>query len=90
MQFVANLNGVDREAAADNILSQELLLMEKLHYHLTVHNPYRPMEGLLIDVKVCAVVGILYSVNIVTSLIPLTPNPSLPLSLAPFRLPVVQ
>lgn len=50
-QFVANVKG-DREKATDIILNNELLLMQRLHYHLTVHNPYRPVEGLLIDIKV--------------------------------------
>ncbi|ELU05927.1 hypothetical protein CAPTEDRAFT_171887 [Capitella teleta] len=49
-QFVAQLKG-DREAAMDVILSQELLLMRLLHFHLTVHNPFRPLEGLFIDLK---------------------------------------
>ncbi|XP_064472202.1 cyclin-H-like [Ornithodoros turicata] len=49
-QFVSNLRG-DREKATDIILSHELLLMQQLKYHLTVHNPYRPLEGLLIDIK---------------------------------------
>jgi len=40
------------EEAVDLVLSQELLLMQMLYYHLTVHNPYRPVEGLLIDIKV--------------------------------------
>ena len=53
-QFVANCRG-DREKAADIILSQELLLMHELQYHLTVHNPFRPLEGLLIDIKVMIV-----------------------------------
>lgn len=51
MQFVANIKG-DREKASDIILNNELLLMEQLKFHLTVHNPYRPVEGLLIDIKV--------------------------------------
>lgn len=51
-QFVANVKG-DREKATDIILNNELLLMQRLQYHLTVHNPYRPVEGLLIDIKVC-------------------------------------
>ena len=50
-QFVANCHG-DKEKAADIILSHELLLMHELQYHLTVHNPFRPLEGLLIDIKV--------------------------------------
>lgn len=49
-QFVGNLKG-DREKFTNTVLSFELLLMKKLHYHLTVHNPYRPLEGLIIDVK---------------------------------------
>ena len=50
-QFVANLHG-DRERATDVLLAQELLLMQQLRYHLTVYNCYRPLEGLLIDIKV--------------------------------------
>lgn len=50
-QFVGNLKG-DREKFANIILGFELLLMDKLHYHLTVHNPFRPLEGFLIDMKV--------------------------------------
>lgn len=41
----------DREKAQDVILSNELLLIQHLRYHLTVHNPYRSVEGLLIDSK---------------------------------------
>ena len=51
MQFIGNCKG-DREHIADVIVSQELLLMEHLHFHLTVHNPFRPLEGLIIDLKV--------------------------------------
>ncbi len=49
-QFVANIRG-DREKATDIILNNELLLMSELKFHLTIHNPYRPVEGLLIDLK---------------------------------------
>ncbi|XP_035825422.1 cyclin-H isoform X2 [Aplysia californica] len=49
-QFVKNLRG-DREKFADAILSFELTLMGKLNYHLTIHNPFRPLEGFLIDIK---------------------------------------
>lgn len=49
-QFVANVKG-DRNKAMDIILSNELLLMQVLNYNLTVHNPYRPVEGFLIDIK---------------------------------------
>lgn len=50
-QFVANIKG-DREKATDIILNNELLLMEQLNFHLCIHNPFRPVEGLLIDIKV--------------------------------------
>ncbi|KAK9884068.1 hypothetical protein WA026_005005 [Henosepilachna vigintioctopunctata] len=50
MQFVSNIRG-DREKASDIILNNELLLMEQLNFHLSIHNPYRPIEGLLIDIK---------------------------------------
>ncbi|XP_014679373.1 PREDICTED: cyclin-H-like [Priapulus caudatus] len=49
-QYVANLPG-KREKAADLVLSNELLLMGKLNYQLTVHHPWRPLEGFLIDMK---------------------------------------
>lgn len=35
----------------DIILSNELLLMQQLNYYLTVHNPFRPIDGFLIDIK---------------------------------------
>lgn len=50
-QFVANIKG-DRDKASDIILNNELLLMQQLNYNLTVHNPFRPVEGLMIDIKV--------------------------------------
>jgi len=49
-QFVANIKG-NKERAQDIILNHELLLMEQLKFHITVHNPWRPVEGLLIDIK---------------------------------------
>lgn len=49
-QFVGNIKG-DRVKAMDIILSNELLLMQQLNYYLTIHNPYRPIEGFLIDIK---------------------------------------
>lgn len=49
-QFVANIKG-DREKASDIILNNELLLMQQLNYHLTIHNPFRPVEGFMIDIK---------------------------------------
>jgi cyclin H len=49
-QFVMNIKG-DQKKATDIVLNNELLLMQQLRYHLTVHNPFRPIEGLLIDIK---------------------------------------
>lgn len=49
-QFVHNIKG-DQKKAMDIILSNELLLMQQLNYYLTIHNPYRPVEGFLIDIK---------------------------------------
>lgn len=49
-QFVANVRG-DRVKAQEIILNNELLLMSCIKFHLTVHNPYRPVEGFLIDLK---------------------------------------
>lgn len=49
-QFVANVKG-DRQKAMDIILSNELVLMQALNFNLTCHNPFRPIEGFLIDIK---------------------------------------
>lgn len=49
-QFVSNIKG-DKVKAMEIILSNELLLMQRLNYYLTIHNPYRPVEGFLIDIK---------------------------------------
>lgn len=51
-QFVANVKG-DREKATEIILNLELLLMQQLNFDLTIYNPFRPVEGFLIDMKVC-------------------------------------
>ncbi|XP_070545779.1 cyclin-H-like isoform X2 [Ptychodera flava] len=50
MQFVANLQE-NREKGTELILNHELLLMQHLNFHLIVHNPFRPLEGFLIDIK---------------------------------------
>ncbi|XP_059485232.1 cyclin-H [Neocloeon triangulifer] len=49
-QFVSNVRG-NQSKAMDIILNNELLLMQVLNYNLTIHNPFRPIEGLLIDIK---------------------------------------
>lgn len=50
-KFVKNVKG-DRDKASDIVLNNELLLMSQLNYHLTTHNPFRSVEGFLIDIKV--------------------------------------
>lgn len=50
-QFVTNVRG-DREKASEIVLNNELLLLHKLNYQLTIWHPYRPIEGFLIDIKV--------------------------------------
>ncbi|MBN3320367.1 CCNH protein, partial [Atractosteus spatula] len=52
-QFVGNLreNAAGQEKALEQILEYELLLIRQLNFHLVVHNPYRPLEGFLIDIK---------------------------------------
>jgi len=49
-QFIANING-NKERATSVILNSELLLMQELNFHLTVHLPYRPVEGMMVDIK---------------------------------------
>lgn len=53
-QFVGNLreSPLGQEKALEQILEYELLLIQQLNFHLIVHNPYRPFEGFLIDLKV--------------------------------------
>ncbi|XP_072019917.1 LOW QUALITY PROTEIN: cyclin-H-like [Amphiura filiformis] len=50
MQFCGNLPK-DQEKAAELILGHELLVMQQLNFQLTIHNSFRPLEGLLIDIK---------------------------------------
>ncbi|KAM9392277.1 cyclin-H isoform 2-T2 [Pholidichthys leucotaenia] len=53
-QFVGSLlqeTPAGQERVLEQILEYELLLIQQLNFHLVVHNPYRPMEGLLIDLK---------------------------------------
>uniref|UniRef100_V9KXT3 Cyclin-H n=1 Tax=Callorhinchus milii TaxID=7868 RepID=V9KXT3_CALMI len=52
-QFVSNLwdSPAGQEKALEQILEYELLLIQQLNFHLIVHNPFRPFEGFLIDLK---------------------------------------
>ncbi|KAJ1208807.1 hypothetical protein NDU88_004190 [Pleurodeles waltl] len=53
IQFVGNLRETPsgQEKALEQILEYELLLIQQLNFHLIIHNPYRPFEGFLIDLK---------------------------------------
>lgn len=49
--FVHNVRG-DKKKATEIILNNELQLTQELQFHLIIHQPVRPVEGLLIDIKV--------------------------------------
>ncbi|ULU08059.1 hypothetical protein L5515_015385 [Caenorhabditis briggsae] len=49
--FVKNMNVGDPRQNAERILKLEPELMKVLNYNLTVHCPYRPFEGHLMDMK---------------------------------------
>lgn len=49
-QFIQQI-APNYEEVGDFVIANELLLMQKLHFHLTVHNAYRPLEGFIIDLK---------------------------------------
>ena len=51
-QFVHVLARELRQSVSEFVLSHELLLLRRLKFHLTVHSPFRPMEGFIIDMKV--------------------------------------
>lgn len=53
-QFIENIdsNGDNEEDLKSMITNLELLLIEKLFFHLTIHNFYRPFEGFILDIKV--------------------------------------
>lgn len=52
-QFVENLkqNSTESKKSEDLILALELPVIHALKYHLTIHNPFRPLEGFLIDLR---------------------------------------
>lgn len=49
--FVDNLSNGTRESNMETCLNLEPEIMLKLDYHLTVHAPFRPFEGHLIEMK---------------------------------------
>ncbi|KAL5478155.1 hypothetical protein EMCRGX_G025046 [Ephydatia muelleri] len=50
-QFVHVLAPQFRARTAEMVLRDELLLLQKLKFHLTIHSPFRPLDGLLTDIK---------------------------------------
>uniref|UniRef100_A0A6G1S3C7 Cyclin-H n=1 Tax=Aceria tosichella TaxID=561515 RepID=A0A6G1S3C7_9ACAR len=49
-QFIKNVQG-DCRKAQKTVLSNEMLLMKKMQFHLTVHLPFRAVEGFYIDIR---------------------------------------
>lgn len=49
-QFIKNVKG-DCDKAARLVLTNEMLLMKKLKFHITVYLPYRAIQGFLIDLR---------------------------------------
>ncbi|MFH4973643.1 hypothetical protein AB6A40_000352 [Gnathostoma spinigerum] len=56
-EFVGNLKSGSPKSNAETILSLEPEIMLKLNYHLTVHAPFRPFEGHLIEMKTRSLLG---------------------------------
>lgn len=50
-QFMAQVANSPSPQIHMFIIDNELLLIQKLNFHLTVHSPFRPLEGLIIDLK---------------------------------------
>lgn len=49
-EFIKNVKG-DCRKAQNTVLSNEMLLMKKMKFHLTVHLPFRAVEGFLLDLR---------------------------------------
>lgn len=49
--FVSNLKSGTREGNTEVILGMEVQIMRLLKFHLTVHGPYRALEGHFIEMK---------------------------------------
>jgi len=50
-QFMEQVSAQSNHGLQMFIIDNELLMLQKLNFHLTVHCPYRPFEGLIIDLK---------------------------------------
>uniref|UniRef100_A0A0R3RXG1 Cyclin-H n=1 Tax=Elaeophora elaphi TaxID=1147741 RepID=A0A0R3RXG1_9BILA len=55
--FVKNLKSGTAKSNSDTILSFEPQIMLKLRYQLTVHTPFRPFEGHMIEMKTRSLLG---------------------------------
>ncbi|XP_019853410.1 PREDICTED: cyclin-H-like [Amphimedon queenslandica] len=50
-EFVYMLSPELRQSSSEMILNNELMMLKRLKFHLTIHSPFRPLEGFLIDMK---------------------------------------
>lgn len=68
--YVHNVEGDKQEKILTStaILNSELQTTQELQFHLIIHQPYRPVEGLLIDLKVISAVH-LYSILFIPTLL---------------------
>ncbi|KAM3728967.1 Cyclin-H [Dirofilaria immitis] len=56
-EFVRNLKSGNAKSNSETILSFEPQIMLKLRYQLTIHSPFRPFEGHLIEMKTRSLLG---------------------------------
>ncbi|KAK6111998.1 Cyclin N-terminal domain family protein [Brugia pahangi] len=56
-EFTKNLKSGNAKSNSETILSFEPQIMLKLHYQLTIHSPFRPFEGHLIEMKTRSLLG---------------------------------
>lgn len=50
--FASNCSLMPKEACEKVVRDNELLVMLKLHYHLTIYKPYKAIDGFLLDIGV--------------------------------------
>jgi cyclin H len=55
--FTKNLKTGTPQSNAEQILHWEPILMHRLNYHLTVHSPFRPFEGHIMELKTRGMLG---------------------------------
>lgn len=49
--FASNCSLMPKEACEKVVRDNELLVMLKLHYHLTIYKPYKAIDGFLLDIR---------------------------------------